>query len=158
MNSCICFLDDKILESVINSRVVKGFHGLHQYANEFWFQHLLQYAKNEHAAKDEDLEALEEIEEFWKEEPGTGARRLKLDDTTSADNIEIQLLVLKDLPQAQRMGRDILTFRRFLSQEKYSHTDPECKQASKQATFDFDICSQSNSLAKRRAPSRSNAV
>jgi hypothetical protein len=131
MNSCLCFLDDEISESVIRSRVVKGFHGLHQYANEFWLQHLLQYAKYEHAVENEDLEALEEIEEFWKEEPGTGARRLKLDDTTSADNIEIQLLVLKDLPQAQRMGRDILTFRRFLSQEKYSHTDPECKQASK---------------------------
>ena len=133
MNSCLCFLDDKISESVINSRVVKGFHGLHQYANEFWFQHLLQYAKYEYAVEDEDLEEpLEEMEEFfWKEEPGTGARRLKLDDKTSANNIENQLQVLKDLPQAQRVGRDILTFRRFLSQEKYSHTEPECKQASK---------------------------
>jgi uncharacterized protein CbrC (UPF0167 family) len=89
MNSCLCFLDDKISESVINSRVVKGFHGLHQYANEFWFQHLLQYAKYEYAVEDEDLEELlEEIEDFWKEEPGTGAKRLKLDDKTSANNIE----------------------------------------------------------------------
>jgi hypothetical protein len=125
-------------ENVINSRVVRGFHGLHQYANEYWFQHLLLYAKQEHVAEDEDLEGLlEELEEFWKGEPGTGAKRLRLDDNTARKGIESQLQVLTTMPQAQCMGRDILTFRRFISQEKYSHKKPECKQAE---TFNLDIC------------------
>jgi hypothetical protein len=131
MNSCLCFLDDKISESAINSRVVKGFHGLHQYANEFWLQHLLQYAKYGHAVENEDLEEpLEKVQEFWKDEPGTAAGRFKFDDSTATQSIEYQLQALNTMPQAQRMGRDILSFRRFFSQEKYNHNEPECKQAA----------------------------
>jgi hypothetical protein len=39
-----------------------------------------------------------------------------------------QLEVLKPMEQAHKMGIDILTFRKFLSQEKFSHQDPasEC--------------------------------
>jgi hypothetical protein len=134
MNSSICFLDPAFSEIALKIRVLKGFHGLHHYANEFWFQHLLQYAKREDPVEDEDLDgSLEEIQEFWKQYPGTV--RLKLDDTTSADNIETQLDVLNLMPQAQRMGFDILTFRKFLSQEKYSHQVPESMQ-NRQCSID----------------------
>jgi hypothetical protein len=124
MNSSLCFIDPAVSNIALKIRILKGFHGLHHYANEFWFLHLLQYAKLEDPVEDEDLdEPLEEIQEFWKQD--AGAVRLKLDDTTSADTIEMQLDVLRSMPQAQRMGFDILTFRKFLSQEKYSHQEPE---------------------------------
>jgi hypothetical protein len=124
MNTSICFIDPSYSEETLKIRVLKGFHGLHHYANEFWFQHLLQYAKREDPVEDEDLdEPLEEIQEFWKGDPGSV--HLKLDDTTSADNIEVQLDVLASLSNAKQMGLDILTFRKFLSQEKYSHQEPE---------------------------------
>lgn len=112
----------------LQKRVVKGFHGLHHYANESWFQHLLQYAKADDPVQDEDLnEPLDELQEFWKpgRAPGGGPKHLKLDDTTSADNIATQLEILKTMPIAYKMGLDVLTFRKFLSQEKYSHQTPE---------------------------------
>jgi hypothetical protein len=108
-------------------RVLKGFHGLHNYANEFWFQHFLQYAKSRgYPVEDDELDIfVEDLSLFWKHNPGVGAKRLKLDDTTSADNIAHQLQAMESMPQARSMGLDLFTFRKFLSQEKYSHLTPE---------------------------------
>jgi hypothetical protein len=124
MNTSHCFIDPGYTESALRVRVVKGFHNLHHYANEFWFQHLLQYAKSGIVVEDEDLDdPLEELREFWKDEPGKGAKTLKLDDTTSAESIISQLEALKSIERAQKMGIDILTFHKFLSQENNSHQD-----------------------------------
>ena len=126
MNTSFCFIDPKYTKNDLQIKVVKGFHGLHHYAHEFWFQHLLQYAKSGVIVEDEDLEdPIEEIREFWKDDPGKGAKALKLDDTTSAETIRSQLEVMQPMEQAQKMGIDILTFRKFLSQENNSHQDPE---------------------------------
>ena len=109
-------------------RVAQGFHGLHPYANEFWFHHLLQYAK---CFDDIDyphypLEAaLEELLAFWKKDPGSAASSTKLDDTTSADSIQNQVKPLADAPWLERMGLDLLTFRAYLSQEKFAHLDAD---------------------------------
>jgi len=120
------FIGPDNTENARKVRVIRGFHGLHHYANEFWFQHLVQYAKCEDPVEDDELDVLlQDVGAFWKQNPGLGARRLKLDDTTSADIIAKQLEVLVDMPQAQNMGTDMLTFRRFLSQEKHSHESPE---------------------------------
>ena len=128
LRSSFCFVSPALSQAQLQVRVLKGFHGLHHYANEFWFQHLLQYAKCDDPVEDDQIdELLGELEEFWKESPGTIVQKLKLDDTTSADNIELQLDVFDTMPQARRMGLDILTFRRFITQEKYSHQGPERK-------------------------------
>lgn len=126
MISSFCFIDSSISETELKIRVLKGFHGLHLYASEFWFQHLLQYAKRDEPVDDDELhDPLDGLQEFWKDEPGSGVVTLKLDDTTSADAIERQLEVLDSMPLALLMGRDILTFRKFLSQEKYSHQETD---------------------------------
>lgn len=125
MRSSTCFLDPAYSEDELKVRVLKGFHGLHHYANEYWFQHLLQYAKCEDTVIDDEVvEPLGDLQTFWKQSPGLASCSLKLDDTTSADGIASQLEVLADMPQAQPMGLDILTFRAFLAQEKYSHQEP----------------------------------
>jgi len=127
MNSSYCFIDSAVSNQVLEFRVLKGYHGLHHYANESWFKHLLEYAKAGDAVEDEELdEPLEEIREFWKQVPGIGARNLKLDDTTSVD-INSRLEALASNPVAQCMGLDILTFQKFLSQEISSHQAPAGK-------------------------------
>jgi len=142
MNSSLCFIDQRYSENALQIRVVKGFHGLHHYANEFWFQHLLQYAKTGNTVEDEDLdEPLEEIREFWKDAPGVGAKTLKLDDTTSAEIILSQLEAMDSMEQAQEMGLDILTFRKFLSQENNSHQDSESKLGTfKPGELELTVC------------------
>ncbi|KAH9216233.1 hypothetical protein DL95DRAFT_522785 [Leptodontidium sp. 2 PMI_412] len=110
MNTSLCFIDPRYTENALQIRVVKGFHGLHHYANEFWFQHILQYAKTGNTVQDEDLDGLlDQIREFWKADPGVGAETLKLDDTNSAEVILSQLESLESIEQAQKMGIDILT-------------------------------------------------
>ncbi|KUJ09937.1 uncharacterized protein LY89DRAFT_723790 [Mollisia scopiformis] len=127
MRSNLRFIDTDVTEKERLVRVLKGFHGLHNYSNEFWFQHFLQYAKSkDYPIQDDELdEFIEDFSVFWKHDPGVGIKRLKLDDTTSADSIANQLQALANMPQAHKMGLDILTFRKFLSQEKYSHLSPE---------------------------------
>lgn len=128
MNTSLCFIDPRYTENALQIRVVKGFHGLHHYANEFWFQHILQYAKTGNTVQDEDLDdLLDQIREFWKADPGVGAETLKLDDTNSAEVILSQLESLESIEQAQKMGIDILTFLKFLSQENKSHQDAESR-------------------------------
>lgn len=127
MRSTLRFIQPTASTTERQLRVLKGFHGLHNYANEFWFQHFLQYAKSrDYPVDDDELdEFVEDLSIFWKHDPGVGAKRLKLDDTTSADNIAHQLQAMENMPQARKMGLDLFTFRKFLSQEKYSHLTPE---------------------------------
>lgn len=121
-----CFLNESITLNERALRVLKGFHGLHQYANEFWFRHLLQYAKFGIVVDEDRLEELlDEIRVFWKDEPGKGTKSLTLEDKNSPDHIEVELEVLNTLPQAQSMLLDLLRFRQFLSQEKYAHQKAE---------------------------------
>jgi hypothetical protein len=125
LRSARYFIEPDVTRIDQKLRVMKGFHGLHRYANEFWFQHLLQYAKCDDPVENDELDMLiGDVSVFWKQEPGFRASRLKLDDTTSAEVIAKQLEVLSGSPQAQKMGVDMLTFRKFISQEKYSHQNP----------------------------------
>lgn len=121
------FIQSAVSTTERQLRVLKGFHGLHNYANEFWFQHFLQYAKSiDYPVDNDELdEFVGDLSVFWKHDPGVGAKKLKLDDTTSADNIAHQLQAMENMPQAHSMGLDLFTFRKFLSQEKYSHLTPE---------------------------------
>lgn len=126
MRSTALFINPDSTDNARKVRVIRGFHGLHHYSNEFWFHHLLQYAKAKDPVEDDQLDLLVEyMSIFWKQEPGLGASELKIDDTTSAGGIANQLEVLADMPQTHRMGLDILTFRKFMSQEKLSHQDPD---------------------------------
>jgi hypothetical protein len=126
LNTSACFYNPNTSVDDLRVRVAKGFHGLHPYANEYWFQHLLQYAKCLDNMDDPQyqLEAgLEELLGFWKKDPGSYASSKKLDDTTTADSIQNQVEPLSDSPWLERMGLDLLTFRANLSQEKFAHLD-----------------------------------
>jgi hypothetical protein len=111
-------------------RVAKGFHGLHHYANEYWFQHLL-FCARQLAGLDEQKRmeaALEKLgAKFWKRQPGDAAGNLKFDDTTTANEIREELSSLNSFEELQRMGLDIQTFRAHLIQEKYAHQAAESR-------------------------------
>ncbi|KAH8587407.1 hypothetical protein B0O99DRAFT_733524 [Bisporella sp. PMI_857] len=130
LNMGHCFIDDTISDAERQFRVVNGFHGLHHYANKYWFQHLYQCVKCASPVPDDVLEdILEEVDDkFWKQDPGSAATTIKIDDTTSADEIKNQLQVLEVMPMAHHMGMDIFTFNKFLAQEKYAHQEPHLLQ------------------------------
>jgi hypothetical protein len=127
MRSTALFINPNSTDNALKVRVIRGLHGLHHYSNEFWFHHLLQYAKAGDPVEDDQLDLLVEyMSIFWKREPGLGASELKIDDTTSAGGIANQLEVLADMPQTHRMGLDILTE----WDSTYSHFENSCLRRS----------------------------
>src|SRR2546423_580266 len=84
LNSAFCFYEHSPSDEAVRTRVAKGFHGLHNYANEYWFQHLLLCSRDFADLDERDLvdAALETLlTQFWKGQPGIAAQSLKLDDT-----------------------------------------------------------------------------
>ncbi|EXJ84684.1 hypothetical protein A1O3_05354 [Capronia epimyces CBS 606.96] len=125
LNTAVCFLPpDSSAEDAVLTRVAKGFHGLHNYANEYWFQHLLQCAQDlvdldASGVMDAALRTLRDG--YWKGRPGHTAESLKLDDTTTANEIYEQLTIFRDLDHVRQMGTDMQTFRAHLVQERHAH-------------------------------------
>lgn len=70
-------------------------------------------------------DALDNLLEVWKQDAGIAHKSLKLDDTTTQDSIEREIGVLNVDGNALDMGRDILTLRAFLAQEKYAHQEAD---------------------------------
>jgi len=112
------------MDDAVRTRVAKGFHGLHNYANEYWFQHLLLCSRDLADLDNGNLmdTALRRLQaQFWKDQPGTTAQSLKLDDTTTANEIWEDLSPFGDFENCRQMGIDIQTFRAHLVQEKHAH-------------------------------------
>lgn len=134
LNSAFCFYEHGPSDEVVRTRVAKGFHGLHNYANEYWFQHLLLCSRDfadldERDLMDAALETL--LTQFWKGQPGIAAQSLKLDDTTTANEICKELSSFDDFEHLRQMGTDIQTFRAHLVQEKHAHEVAESMPALK---------------------------
>jgi hypothetical protein len=103
--SCITYLNTTLY--FVKTQVAEGFHGLHNYANEYWFQHLLQCARDlvhldASGAMDSALRTLRD--QYWKDTPGHAAQGLKLDDTTTANEIRDELAAFGDLEHVRQMG------------------------------------------------------
>ncbi len=125
----LCFIYPSVPDDEIRRRIVKGYHGLHLYANEFWIEHVLQYAKMQKTTGSEILESfvsqLERLLQFrresWSLEPSSLS-------TSSLPGITGRSIVLSKVPEIQRLTSDILAFRVVLAQEKHTQKDPEGEQ------------------------------
>jgi len=129
--SCVTYLTTTVyllapspLGDYVKTQVVKGFHGLHNYANEYWFQHLLQCAQDlgELDASGNMISALCILRaRYWKSMPGDAALGLKLDDTTTEVKIMNELAAFGDIDLVRQMGTDMQTFRSHMIQERHAH-------------------------------------
>ncbi|KIW21374.1 hypothetical protein PV08_01954 [Exophiala spinifera] len=124
LNTSFCFYQYASSHHIVRTKVAKGFHGLHNYATEYWFQHLLLCSRELERLDERHLitEALKTLQaQFWKAQPGTAAKNLKLDDTTTANEISEELSSFGDYESFRQVGVDIATFRAHLIQEKHAH-------------------------------------
>jgi hypothetical protein len=124
LNTTLCFFKLGPLNDLVQTQVVKGFHGLHNYANEYWFQHLILCSRDLADLDESNLivAALQKLlGQFWKARPGTAALKLKLDDTTTVGEIRDQLSSFDEYEEIQQMGTDVQTFRAHLVQERHAH-------------------------------------
>ncbi|PQE30183.1 hypothetical protein CJF32_00003614 [Rutstroemia sp. NJR-2017a WRK4] len=112
-------------------RVVKGFHGLHTYANEFLAQHTLRYAELQYRCNAPFSETLIVLLSRLlclrkKNMPITfisASRELK-----AVPDIEQRLAQTNLPPSLRSFMRDMLIFKEISNQDNHHHTDPKANR------------------------------
>jgi len=108
--------------------VIRGFHGLHLYANKFWYKHLLAYCKLQDKRQDqfpeELLLQLERLLKFRKK-PREELCFQSANNVVSEADQNVGLEMLRDLPEIKSMVSDVIAFRAKLSRDDSSDKDPE---------------------------------
>lgn len=107
-------MKSSISEEEVTSRVMKEYHGLHNYANEFWLEHVLEYSRLmgtiESGVSSDLARVLGTLTEVHKK-PYT----LQLDHESAETGESISCLKALNCPPAvRRLIRDILLFRETL--------------------------------------------
>jgi hypothetical protein len=127
LNTAFCFHEPGTSDEPITTRVAKGFHGLHNYANVYWFEHLLLCSRDlaaldEHNFMDAALQTLST--RFWKDQPGVATQSLELADTITAE-ISEELSPLHESGHIQRMVMDLRSFHARLVRDWDHHIPAE---------------------------------
>ncbi|KAJ9503773.1 hypothetical protein H2202_000912 [Exophiala xenobiotica] len=161
LNTTLYFLAPSPCEDLVKIQVAKGFHGLHNYANEYWFQHLLQCAPDlvhldASGAMDSALRTLRD--QYWKDTPGHAAQGLKLDDTTTANEIRDELAAFGDLEHVRQMGTDVQTFRSHLVQERHAHEVAESMLTLDALFFKADLYSEHHTYEREHDPTHFSQI
>lgn len=109
-------------------RVAKGFHGLHPYAHEFWFKHVIRYADIQRDSKlDFPRQLAEQLHrlEVFRKESFSMAFQTSLRDQKLVLEIENHLLPLNQAPKTQNLIRDILLFQEMTAREGNPQRTPQ---------------------------------
>lgn len=130
MSTSFCLVDGSISLDESRLRIAKGFHGLHHYANDFWTEHLLQYAKLQDISVFTKptalIDELEKLLQFRKESlPAIYKSELLYVKTLPA--ITTRLVVLDKIPRIRSLVYEVLTFWEILTLEKHTQKDPDGK-------------------------------
>lgn len=123
LSTTSCLIDPSFLESQLRLRIVKGFHGLHLYANRFWFAHLLEYLKS-HGRLDTTVPAaltrqLHCLSQFRKESQSPEFHA-ELRAIGPLQSIETCTATLDNLPDTKSLVQNILAYRQILAQETHT--------------------------------------
>ena len=126
LTSSLCFIEPTISEYENRLRVVKGYHSLHRYAQEYWFEHLLEFARLRSTltlSSDNDLiERVRALRRFEKEDlPPEFSVELSCRDVSSSDSNSI----LENEPEIQEFLDKVLVFRDIVNKEKQIQENPE---------------------------------
>lgn len=128
LSTTSCLMDPSISESQSRLRIVKGYHGLHLYANKFWFAHLLKYlnsrGRHDILVPAQLREQLSNLRRFRKESqsPEFHAQIRAIGPLQSIEN---RTATLDDLPDTKSLVHNILAYRQILAQETHTQKSSE---------------------------------
>ena len=119
--SSTCFIDPTVSESEIRLRVVKGYHGLDRYAQEYWLDHLLEFARlhtTVNASPGNDLfERLKGLRRFEKADFSLEfTAELSCVDVATTDNERLSMFDCE--PELRKLLAYFLVFRGIMNREK----------------------------------------
>lgn len=120
--------------------VVNGFHGLHCYADDYWFHHLIKYVQSE-----SDLWTVKSVRLFEelqgllvaRKPPRATAIAMDIDSTKQATDLELKSISaqLEHCPAIHLFLRDVIMFRNKLVQLQKieSYDDGQYRDHSKRS-------------------------
>ncbi|KAH8650674.1 hypothetical protein BGZ60DRAFT_462571, partial [Tricladium varicosporioides] len=126
--SCISYLSESFIlinpsvsEDEVKTRVVKGYHGLHHYANEFWAEHLLRYSElnggldtSTSNSLIQQAQKLAEVEEASQKSRHKSI--LRVSETFAAEiNSTLRLSYLNNVTTVKVLVGNVLAFRASLA-------------------------------------------
>jgi hypothetical protein len=111
---------EEITDLEFEDRILRGYHGLHSYASEFWIDHLLRFSRVKKGFLHTELEALVTqlayLSKSHKIFQSTGEINAIPDGEIPPDLRE-GLSMWETFPQILRFLEHILIFRHILAQE-----------------------------------------
>jgi hypothetical protein len=121
LNTCLPLFTANGTETERAIVVIQGFHSLHLYANEFWYKHLLAYARcclDERVAFPMDLlDQLSSLLRFQKD------KNIHLECQESPTSVS-RLEVLDQVPAVRDLVSNLVAFKEALKKD-----DPNCRNA-----------------------------
>lgn len=98
-------------EDMLRIRVIKRFHCLHHYANNFWFEHLLEAARFPPNLNIDILGQIKGLEPFWKTERDANHDNDVVNEDAAKEGLADRLKVLNAYPDIKSMVYEMLAFR-----------------------------------------------
>jgi hypothetical protein len=142
LSSSLSLISPSMTDFEAELRIIKGYHGLHSYAHEFWIDHLLRFRLSKLCNSSADAEALiQQLNHLTQslnpltmsyDNPGANSDDLK---SGSREN----LLSWSQSPNIQRFLEKVLVFRKRLEQRRSSINSPEGKW-NKRHRVSFETC------------------
>jgi hypothetical protein len=129
LSSSICLISPSMTDFEAENRIIKGFHGLHRYAHEFWIDHLLRFSLSKLCDSPAETKALVQQVDCLSQSQSLP----HLYDTPMANSIEVysgsheHLSSWYQFPNIQRFLEKVLVFRKRLEQERSNTNSPEGK-------------------------------
>lgn len=119
---------------MLKIRAIKRYHGLHHYANSFWFEHLIKAARSPSALTTEIVALTKQLICFWKDDPNInpedGVDDGVLAEEAAKDGLADRLAVLQAFPEIKWMVHEMLSFRATLDNQLDPSKTPEGKSMS----------------------------
>ena len=128
LSTVFCFIDQTNAFDDSKIRVVKGFHGLHHYATEFWITHLLDFVRlRGNFDKADSAPLVEQLYRLlrFRKKSLTPTFTSELHDINRLSPTESLLLPFDAVPEIQSLVRDVLAFREILSRKKQAQQSRE---------------------------------
>jgi hypothetical protein len=130
LSSSICLISPSMADFEAENRIIKGYHGLHNYAHEFWIHHLLRFSFPALCDSSTNAEALVQQVNCLSQ----SQRSLPhLYDTQMANSNEVHsgshehLPSWSQFPNIQQFLEKVLIFQKRMEQDRSSINSPEGK-------------------------------
>ncbi|KAL9102668.1 MAG: hypothetical protein Q9187_009098, partial [Circinaria calcarea] len=123
-----CLVDSSLPDDEIRLQIVKGYHGLHNYADEFWSEHLLQYINLvDNFDYTTSLSLIKQLEKLLPFQKLSRSQEFcsELDGMKTLLTVSSRLSGLSSLPKVKIFLYEVLAFREILAHEKHRQKEPE---------------------------------